>query len=45
MEQTTTKQSRLNIQGGAILLADACQRVAIASSTLAIAGMIVDAKE
>ena len=30
---------------GSILLADACQRVAQASSTLAVAGMIVDAKD
>ncbi|WP_347988688.1 GNAT family N-acetyltransferase [Methylomonas sp. AM2-LC] len=30
---------------GSILLADACQRVAHASKTLAVAGIVVDAKE
>lgn len=30
---------------GSILLADACQRVANASKTLAVAGIVVDAKE
>ncbi len=30
---------------GAILLADACQKVAHASATLAVAGIIVDAKD
>lgn len=38
--------TRFQTQGlGAILLADACQKVAKASATLAVAGIIVDAKD